>query len=167
MKTTKSILAMFFVATALVFSSCSKDDDKDGNNDNTPSISLNGTSWEALANSSFSYMNTQIIVDALLSLDFTDQECEMFTDINIQFPAAPQNDRHQSATDNLKYRFNGESLQLIDPESNSLAELMRYNAADTTFIMDIPDITQSGINLRDMFGTDKLVFRLIRGTINF
>lgn len=164
MKTAKNILAMLFVATTLVFASCSKDEDD--NKDNSPSISLDGTSWEATSNSSFTYMNNQIDVDILFSLDFTSKECEMFTDINVQFPAAPQNNRHQSSTDNFKYKFDGKTLKLIDRESNSASEVMDFNAADSTFIMYIPNVTQSGINLRDMFGSDRLIFRLIRGTLN-
>ena len=38
---------------------------------------------------------------------------------------------------------------------------MTYNPADTTLVLEIPNETYQGINLRDVYGSDKMVFRKV------
>lgn len=165
MKTTKKLLAMCFVAMTMMFSACSE-------KENEPvDIDLTGTSWEANIENVYNYQGLmEISVSGVLSMDFSSStEGELFTDVTMS--AAGMQDQSMNETEPFTYTFDGTTLTLTSTGENAVPGdngTMTYNAADKTFFMMVPDeeIAQ-GMNLRDIFGSDRVVFRLVRGTVNF
>ena len=67
MKTTKKILAMFFVAATMTLMSCEKDETTP-----EPAIQLAGTSWECEMNNVIYESGIQMNISLLSMIDFTD-----------------------------------------------------------------------------------------------
>lgn len=179
MKTPKFFIAMLFMAAALAFAACEKEDNNTNNNSNTPGtqdpepdpepavLVLAGTTWETSFTNSYSYMGmVDMNIDAYMSMEFNSAtEGEMFTDITMEVPAMPDMGTTMDTTEAFTYTFDGTTLTMTstgaDSEEGDMGT-MTYNPQDTTFYMMIPDVTQQGMNLRDLYGSDRVIFHKVR-----
>ncbi len=163
MKTTKRLLAMMFVAVAMMMAACEKDDDKP----QTRSISLAGTTWESTVNSTTTQQGFEMLVNLNWTFDFnTDVAAEAFLEMQIEVPAYPQANQNQNETFPLNYKFDGKqcTVYYVDEETGEVLEedfsVMRFDSRDTTFYLGVDDA-----DMERILGVDTLVFHLTRGTL--
>lgn len=166
MKTTKKLLAIFIVAATMMFAACSEKEN------NPVSVDLSGTSWEATIDNVYNYQGiVDMIISGVMSMDFTSSTAgELYTNVTVSVPDIPGNDQTMDDTEEFTYTFDGTTLTLTSTGEDATTGdngTMTYNAGDKTFTMIIPDESYEGMNLRDLYGSDRVVFRLVRGTVNF
>ena len=164
MKATKTILAMLFAAAFMTFAACSKD-----NNDPEPQpvhyYDLSGTTWESQMANTFSYMGiVEIDLDLFASLDFfSDTSGESYYDLTM----AGEN---QNYTEQFTYKFDGTALTLytVHNDTTMTEDIYLYDRTNNTFWQEVPDEVIEGtpINIRDLYGSDRIVFHLVRGTFS-
>ncbi len=163
---------MLLMATTMVLTACEKDPDPDPQpQPQSENISLSGTTWEGSLNNTFLYQGTlEMVVSFNIIIDFNDTlNGEFFMDMNIEVPQYPSAGQRMNDSWPHTYTFDGktctltyaEGVELDEGEDPTLA-VLRYNAADTTFIMPVDDP-----DAEEMLGTDTVVFHLTRGTLSF
>ena len=173
MKKTMRFLAMMFVAATVLFAACGKDPvepepqpDPQPDPQPQPTMQLPGTSWETNFSNTYTYMGFDMNITAHMVMDFNNAtEGEMFTDFTLEMPAYPAMNQTQDTTEAFNYTFDGTTLTLTstDPDAEEGDQgTMTYNPEDTTFIMIIPDETYEGISIRDLYGSDRMIFHTVR-----
>lgn len=161
MKTTKKLLAIFFVAATLVFSACSKEKEEV-----KPAIDLAGTSWEASVHNNTTVRGMSMVIDMQTTLDFRSaNEGEFFVDLMLELPDIPGGNQHQNLSEPFTCVMKGNTLTITqvnaegsEPESFDLT----YNPADNTLMMPVPADMIEGMNPQQLLGTDKMVFHQIQ-----
>lgn len=161
MKTSKILVAMFFVAVTMAFAACN---DKEDNPEPQPvAIDLTGSAWEGNLTSTFLYMGIDMNVEIFHSIDFTSKtQGLMFTEFSVDVPMLPGVSYSDTTSDAFTYVFSNNTLTITD--SDGVAETLTYNPADSTFTMPVPDEVdeEMGMSYQEMLGTDKIVFRKVR-----
>lgn len=172
MKKAKQFVALFFVAAMMTLAGCEKDNGNGNNNNSEPQpqprpegISLAGTSWECIIETEYTYQGILELINAQQMMDFNDSvNGEMFVDFTAELPDYPQYNQHQTVTEPFTYYFYNNTLTLTSTGANAEEGddgIMTYHPEDTTFHMAIDDPQEAEILGNEM------VFRLVRGTVNF
>lgn len=169
MKTTMKRMYLYLTAVAVLFAACTKDPVEptpEPEPEPDPVPELAGSSWECQITNTYMYQGMiEMNLDIFNTLDFTSTtEGEFFVDYNMEVPAMPSANQTQNETTAFTYTFDGTTLTMTSTEEGAEAGdvgVMTYNPADTTFIMEIPDETYEGINIREVYGTDKMVFHKV------
>ena len=159
MKTTKKILALFFVAATMMFTACSEKE-----NDN-PAIQLAGTGWESSIQNSTTISGVNMNLELQLVMDFkSDKEGELYAYISIEVPAMPAANQTQDMIDPFTYTFKGNTLTITSNDENGEDSdmVLTYNPADNTFTAPIPPDMTDGMDPQQLLGTDHVVFHQAR-----
>jgi hypothetical protein len=172
MKTTLKIAAILLAVATLTLAACKKDDpqpEPQPQPEPEPQqIDLSITTWESSFQNTYMYQGVMAMnIDAVMQLDFFDSENgEFFTDMVIEVPDYPSANQTQNVTEPFTYTFDGTTLVLTSTEEGAeegdMGE-MTYDRSNNTLYQIIPDITENGINLRELYGSDRIVFHLING----
>lgn len=173
MKKTLRFMAMMFVTTTVLFASCGKDPVEptpsptpEPEPQPQPTMQLAGTSWETSFSNTYTYMSIAMNISSYMVMDFNNAtEGEMFTDYSMEVPAYPSLNQTQDTTEAFTYTFDGTTLTLTSTgegaEEGDMGT-MTYNPEDTTLVMMIPNETVEGINMRDLYGSDRMIFHKVR-----
>ncbi len=174
MKKTKQFVALFFVAAMMTLAGCGKDNNTNNNSEPQPQprpagISLAGTSWEWDIDTTYTQyvqgFEILMYINAQYMMDFNDDtNGEMFVDMTVEVPDSPQANQHQTMTEPFTYYFYNNTLTLTSTGDDAVEGdegTMTYHPEDTTFRMAIDEP-----QVAEMLG-DEMIFRLVRGTINF
>lgn len=173
MKTTLKIMAMLLAVATLTLAACKKDnpqpEPQPQPQPQPQQTDLSNTTWESTFQNTYMYQGIMAMnIDAVMQLDFFDSESgEFFTDMVIEVPDYPAANQTQNATEPFTYTFDGTTLVLTSTEEGSeegdMGEMI-YDPSNNTFYQIIPDEVMEGINLRELYGSDRIVFQLINGT---
>lgn len=164
----KRMMAMFFVAATMVFAACG---DKDNNSDepqNPQGINLTDRAWKADIQTTYNYQGmVDMDIEASITVAFTNTtEGQLTVYYNISVPIMPTMNREDEQTEAVTYLFDGTTLTLTPTDASQeegiLGDMvMTYDQTENTFIMDIPDESYEGLNLREVLGADHLTFHEI------
>lgn len=168
MRTTKKLLALFFVATIITLSGCKEEEPEANQNlpqqpQNNPE--LVGTSWMSNLQSDFTYQGVAMHLDLQSTLDFNDiKNGEWFMDLTVTVPSMPNYSQNQNETFVFTYTFDGTQLVMTQTYVNDETgetETYDYNAVydpnAQTITLDMDDE-----EMVEMMGTDVMVFTKIR-----
>lgn len=155
MKQFKKMMAMLFVAATMTFGACSDDEKETTTPDN-----IAGTQWVGNVSNSYSMQGITMNFDMNFNMKFTDSENgQMTTDVSVEVPAMPSANQNQSETSNFNYTFDGTTLTIS--ENGTAVSTLTYNKSNDTFTMPIPDVdevTEMGLSLEEILGTNQVVF---------
>ena len=164
MKTTKKLLALFFVAATMTMVSCG--DEKD---DPEPlAFNFENTSWESELNNDFTMQGTNMHIEGVWAIDFMSQtDCEMFMEIHVSVPSMPGYGYDDSETFPCTYRYDGNTSLVIteedvneqtgETESYDYNFTLRYEGDELVLEMHDDDP-----EMEELLGTNTLVFHRIR-----
>ena len=172
MRTTKKLLALFFVAAIITLSGCKEDDPEAGPLPQNPpqqpqnNPELVGTTWMSNLQNDFTYQGVTMHLDLQSTLDFTDiKNGEWFLDLLVTVPSMPSYPgQNQNETLLFTYTFDGTAIVLTETYTNE--ETGETETYDYNAVYD-PNAQTITINLDDeemveMMGTDVMVFTKIR-----
>ncbi|MBQ8704094.1 MAG: hypothetical protein IJ524_06945 [Bacteroidales bacterium] len=160
------LLMAFFVA-AMLLTSCHKDDpDPQPEQPSGQTVTLASTTWEALEEGPYTYNYSGVDIEMQIRmnmvLDLFDQENgELFVDLNVEVPAVPAADQHQTFTESCTYTFDGTSLVLTSKDADATEGddgTLTYHPETNTFTMPIDDS-----DIEEMLGKTELTFHQTRG----
>lgn len=155
MKQFKKMMAMLFVAATMTFGACSDDEKETTTPDN-----IAGTQWVGNVSNSYTMQGITMNFDLKFTMKFTDSEKgQMHTNFAVEVPAMPSMNRTESDDNDFEYTFNGTTLTLS--ENGTAVATLTYNESNDTFTMPIPDVdevTEMGLSLEEILGTNQVVF---------
>ena len=169
MKATRNILVMLIAAAIMTFAACGEKEPEPQPQPTLHNYDLSGTTWESHIVSTYMYMGTiEMDIDQLYSLDFTnDTAGEMFVDVSMEMPSYPAGNQTQNYTEPFTYKFDGTILTLtVVDDTSTYTDQYNYDRENNTFWQEIPNESYQGINMRELYGTDRIVYQLVRGSFS-
>lgn len=171
MKANKTILAMLLAATFMTFAACGEKEEPEPEQPQVHYYDLSGTTWESQMSNTYSYMGMlDMNIDLFTSLDFiNDTAGESYIDFSMEVPAQPTANQTQNYTEQFTYKFDGTILTLYTVEDTTrYVETYNYDRSTNTFWQEVPDEVVDGtpINIRDLYGSDRIVLQLVRGNFS-
>ncbi|MBR6898899.1 MAG: hypothetical protein IKN29_01235 [Bacteroidales bacterium] len=155
MKQFKKMMAMLFVAATMALGACS---DKD--NETTTPDNIAGTQWVGNVSNSYTMQGITMNFDLKFNMKFTDSEKgQMLTNFAVEVPSMPAANQNQNDTEDFNYTFNGTTLTITVTGAEQTT--LTYNESNDTFTMPIPDVdevTEMGLSLEEILGTNQVVF---------
>lgn len=155
MKQFKKMMAMLFVAATMTLGACS---DKD--NETTTPDNIAGTQWVGNVSNSYTMQGITMNFDLKFTMKFTDSEKgQMLTNFAVEVPSMPAANQNQNDTEDFNYTFNGTTLTITMTGAEQTT--LTYNESNDTFTMPIPDVdevTEMGLSLEEILGTNQVVF---------
>ena len=148
-------MAMLFVAATMTLGACS---DKD--NETTTPENIVGTQWVGKVSNSYTLQGVSMNFALEFTMKFTDSEKgQMLTKFAVEVPSMPAANQNQNDTEDFNYTFNGTTLTITVTGAEQTT--LTYNESNDTFTMPIPDVdevTEMGLSLEEILGTNQVVF---------